>query len=383
MGLFEPIWKTHDERELWKALAAVHETSDPKKLLNIVMNAGLSKVRYAALVQISDPQILKELILAESTAYDMRRAAVKRISDPAVLTEIAMQRQAYPADGDAVAMIRDPELLRQIALSGQGGEQDQAVFRITDQRILAEIAVRAEKGDARKTAICVITDPDILLDILDSTEDSSTRTKVHERLKELITSPEKPGFSEEQRERCLQAIINEKDRNVRIELMVIDDAEGYERIFQQAARYDLKAAALAYLVLQEDYPADRLLSHWKTAEQNRKTVQNTFSNPWQDAQMSVEDRLEIEEINRPSLRLDFVSDPEVGSVYAAKCIKALFDEKFSAYEEIKRLREESFAAYLRNIPAYAEQDQAEDVKPYLVRLIEAVPEEFRSSELRV
>lgn len=72
-----------------------------------------------------------------------------------------------------------------------------------------------------------------------------------------------------------------------------------------------------------------------------------------------------------------MSDPEVGSAYAARCLGSLFDEKFQSYEEIGTLRDESFAAFLRNIPAYARQDEVSDMKKYLLMLTEAIPEVFR------
>ena len=377
MTFLKPVWKTEKKEHLAEAITAVHRTNDPKKLYEIALNAYFPEVQSEALQQLQDPQLLKEIILAPTTSYEIRHTAVSRITDPAVLAEIAMQRQAYPADGEAIARLSDQTLLKKIALSEQGGEQDKAVYRITGQHDLAEIAVSAKKAGARKTAIRNIDDPDILMDIIEASEEGYTRTEAHARLKNLQAPPRQMTFTDRQRERYLDLIIGEEDRNVHIDLFAFSRAEELDRIFREAARYDLKAAALSCLVLNEDYSADSLLAHWKIAEEKQKTVHNTFANPWQDARKSIEDRLDIEEINRPSLLLDFVSDPEVGSAYAARCLGSLFDEKFQSYEEIGTLRDESFAAFLRNIPAYARQDEVSDMKKYLLMLTEAIPEVFR------
>ena len=139
MKLFEPIWKTNKREKLEEALAAVREITDPGKLQEAALSAYFPEVRSAALERITDQKLLHKVILANDTDYEIRREAVRRISDPEVLTEIAMQRQAYPADGDAIAMLSDQEQLRRIALSEQGGEQDKAVYKIGDQGILGEI----------------------------------------------------------------------------------------------------------------------------------------------------------------------------------------------------------------------------------------------------
>ncbi len=377
MNLFAPVWKTNKQEKLSEAIAAVEKVTDPGRLREIVLDAYFPEIQLAAIDRIADPHILAEVILAPSTAYEIRTEAVGRIRDQEVLTEIAMQRQAYPADGQAITMISDLSLLRRIALSEQGGEQDKAVYKITDPRILAEIAVSAKKGGARKTAIRNISDPDILMDVIAASEEGYTRTEAHARMKNLLTGTGRITLSDEQRKRYLDMIISEQDRNVHIDLLIFDKTEDFDRIFQNAARYDLKAAALSFLVLEEDYPADNLLSHWKTAEEKQKTIHNSYANPWKDARISIEDRLEIEEINRPSLLLDFIRDEAVGSSYAAECLSSLFEEKFQTYEEIEELRDESFAAFLRNIPAYARQDGTSDMKKYLIMLSRAIPEEFQ------
>ncbi len=377
MPFLKPIWKTNKKEQLAEAITAVHRENDPKKLREIALEAYFPEIQSAALEKISDPKILQDIILAQSTSYEIRRAAVSRISDPAVLAEIAMQRQAYPADGDAIARLTDPKILKQIALKEQGGEQDKAVYKISDQHDLADIAVRAKKGSARKTAIRNITDPDILMDIIGLSEEGYTRTEAHARMKTILTPPRQISLTDGQRERYIDLIIAEQDRNVQIDLFYFNNSKDFERIFRDAARYDLKAAALSCLVLMEDYSPDDLLAHWKMAEEEEKTVHNSFANPWKDARKSIEDRLEIEEINRPSLLLDFISDDTVESTYAARCLGSLFDEKFDTCDDIETLRDESFAAFLRNIPAYTRRDGTADMKKYLLMLTEAVPETFR------
>ncbi len=377
MPFLKPIWKTNKKEQLAEAVTAVHRENDLKKLREIAMEAYFPEIQSAALEKISDPVVLKDIILAPGTSYEIRRAAVSRISDTAVLAEIAMQRQAYPADGDAIARLADPALLKKIALSEQGGEQDKAVYRINSQRDLLEIAVRAKKGSARKTAIRNITDPGILMDILEQSEESYTRTEAHARIKTLLTPPRQMVLSDRQQERYIDLIIAEQDRNVLIDLFSFNNSKDFGRIFRDAARYDLKAAALSCLVLMEDYSPDDLLTHWKMAEEKEQTIHNSFANPWKDARKSIEDRLEIEEINHPSLLLDFISDNTVKSTFAARCLGSLFDEKFDTYDDIETLRDESFAAFLRCIPAYARRDGSADVKKYLLMLTKAVPAAFR------
>ena len=374
MGLFEPVWKTNKREKLNEALAAVREINDPKKLREAALSAILPEVQSAALERITDPRVLREIILDNSTPYEIRREAVRRISDPEVLTEIAMRRQAYPADGDAIAILSDQDRLRRIALSEQGGEQDKAVYKISDQHVLAEIAVDADKADARKTAIRTITDPGILLQILARAEDVDTWSETYERLVRLRKSGLLPELSEEQHQTLLDAVIREKDRNIRIGLDEFKKTADLERISREAARYDLRAEALGRLVLDGSYPDSDLLDAWKTADTGRKSVQNTFSNPWQNVQQIIEDR--IASAGNPELLLEFVRDPDVGSEYAAKCLHRLFEMEDQDQGQLGSLREEAFAAYLRNIPRYAEADDKAASKEYLLRLARAVPPEY-------
>ncbi len=377
MGLFDPVWKTGKTEKLQEALAAVREVSDPKKLREIALTAYLPEVRFAALEKISDPRVLQEVILENSTPYEIRREAVERITDPEVLTEIAMQRQAYPADGDAIAKLTDQALLKRIALCEQGGEQDKAVYKITGQRDLAEIAVDAKKGSARKTAIRNITDAGILLDILSEAEEVYTRSEAFDRLLQLRDTPGRAEMTEAQHRQLIDVIIHESDRNVRISLRDFTRAEDLERIYREAARYDLRARALGKLVADPSYPNSLLQEAWKTADAGRETVHNTYSNPWQDAQDRVEARLESAESEEPSLLLDFISDPEVGSRYAAVCLKKLFSAELQDRQGIGDLRDEAFAAYLRNIPHYAKEDGTDDLSSYLIGLLRIIPDELQ------
>ena len=376
MKLFEPIWKTNKREKLDEALDAVREIRDPGKLREIVLNAYLPEVQSAALERITDPQVLREVILANNTAYEIRREAVRQISDPELLSEIAVQRQAYPADGDAIAMLSDQEHLQRIALSEQGGEQDKAVYKISDQAVLGDIAVNAKKGSARKTAIRNITDPDILLDIMSGAEEVYTRGEAYDRLVLLRRTGKLPKLSEEQHRKVIDFIIHEDDRNVRIELNEFCTPDDLMRMYQEAERYDLRAKALGTMVKDSYFPDSSLLEAWKTAESGRKTVHNTFSNPWQDAKQNIEARLAAAADADPEMLLTFVRDPEVGSGFAADCLKNLFEEKYQDRPQIGYLREEAFGAYLRNIPRYAEMDQAESLEGYVLRLAHAVPREF-------
>lgn len=373
MKLFEPVWKTNKREKLDEALAAVREINDPKKLREAVLSAYLPEVRAEALKRITDPRVLREIILDNGTAYEIRREAVSRISDTEVLTEIAMRRQAYPADGDAIAILSDQDQLRRIALSDQGGEQDKAVYKISDQQVLAEIAVKAEKADARTTAIRTITDPGILLQLLTGAEDVDTWSETYERMARLKKSGLLPELSEEQHQTLLDAVIRAKDRNLRIRLDEFKKTADLERIYREAARYDLRAEALGRLVREGSLPDSGLLEAWKTAVSGRKSVQNTFSNPWQAVQQIIEDRIAAGD---PELLLEFIRDPDVGSEYAADCLRRLFEMKDQDQGRLGSLREEAFAAYLRNIPRYAEADKKDAREAYLLRLARAVPPEF-------
>ncbi len=376
MKFFEPIWKTNKREKLEEALAAVREITDPGKLQEAALSAWFPEVRSAALERITDQKMLHKVILANETDYEIRREAVRRISDPEVLTEIAMQRQAYPADGDAIAMLSDQEQLRRIALSEQGGEQDKAVYKIGDQGVLGEIAENAKKGSARKTAIRNITDPGILLDVMSTAEEVYTRGEAYDRLVLLRRTGKLPKLSEEQHRKVIDFIVHEDDRNVRIELNEFCTTDDLMRIYREAARYDLRAKALDSLVRDRAFPDSELQEAWKTAESGRKTVYNTRSNPWQDAKQTIETRITGAADTDPEMLLAFVQDPAVGSEFAADCLKSLFDEKFEGRERIAFLRDEAFAAYLRNIPHYAETDQKTTLQEYILRLAHAVPRQF-------
>ena len=254
MKLFEPIWKTNKREKLEEALAAVREITDPGKLQEAALSAWFPEVRSAALERITDQKMLHKVILANETDYEIRRDAVRRISDPEVLTEIAMQRQAYPADGDAIAMLSDQEQLRRIALSEQGGEQDKAVYKIGDQGVLGEIAENAKKGSARKTAIRNITDAGILLDVMSAAEEVYTRGEAYDRLVLLRRTGKLPKLSEEQHRKVIDFIVHEDDRNVRIELNEFCTTDDLMRIYREAARYDLRAKALDSLVRDRAFP---------------------------------------------------------------------------------------------------------------------------------
>lgn len=374
--LFEPAWKTNKREKLDAALAAVREINDPGKLKEAALYAYLPEVQSEALERITDPRVLSEIILADSTAYEIRRKAVHRIADPEVLAEIAMKRQAYPADGDAIAILSDPEQLRRIALSEQGGEQDKAVYKIHDQQILAEIAVNAKKGNARKTAIRCITDPDILLRIISEAEEVYTRGEALDRLVHLRESGTLPKLNETQHRMLLEAVISESDRNIRLDLDEFHTEEDLTRIYREAVRYDLRAKALSRLVQDGSIPNSSLQEAWKTADSGRKTVHNTFNNPWQEAQQNVENRIAAAANDDPELLLEFIRDPAVSSDYAADCLKRLFEKDYRDPEQIGYLRDEAFAAFLRNIPRYAEADKNDVPEEYLLRLARAIPPQF-------
>ena len=233
-----------------------------------------------------------------------------------------------------------------------------------------------KKGSARKTAIRNITDPDILLDIMSGAEEVYTRSEAYDRLVLLRRTGKLPKLSEEQHRKVIDFIIHEDDRNVRIELNEFCTPDDLMRMYQEAERYDLRAKALGTMVKDSYFPDSSLLEAWKTAESGRKTVHNTFSNPWQDAKQNIEARLAAAADADPEMLLTFVRDPEVGSGFAADCLKNLFEEKYQDRPQIGYLREEAFGAYLRNIPRYAEMDQAESLEGYVLRLAHAVPREF-------
>ena len=286
-----------------------------------------------------------------------------------------MQRQAYPADGDAIALLSDPEQLLRIALSEHGGEQDKAVYKIRDQQVLAEIAVKAQKGSARKTAIRNITDPGILLQIISEAEEAYTRSEVLDRLVQLRESGILPELSETQHRTLLEAVISESDRNIRLDLDEFHE-EDLIRIYREAVRYDLRAKALGKLAMDGSFPDSSLPEAWKTADSNRKTVQNTFSNPWQEAQQNIENRIAAAADANPELLLEFIRDPAVSSEYAADCLKRLFEKEYQDREQIGYLRDEAFAAFLRNIPFYAAADKNTVPEEYLLRLARSIPPEF-------
>lgn len=369
MGVFEPLWKTDNIQKKEEAVKAVSQITDEQKLRNVVLQAPLSEVSMAALEKISDPRILKEIILAESPAFEIKHAAVSRLSDPADLAEIAVQRKAYPADGDAIAMLDDEEMLFRIAMSEQGWEQSKAVYKIRNPQKLAEIAARAEKGVARKTAIRTLEDPGALIGLIRDTGEVFIRAEVFRRVDALLQQGTR--FTDEQKDFLLQVILSEKNREIPINIERFRDKQALERIAFEAEREDLRLIALKRLVENGWIHGKALAKALKQRLLEERTGQSTA--------LRAELKDKIEELAKqniksdPELAAELVRDPFFGPETALEGIRTLFGQDLRDSEGIEQIRRQALSAFVENIPHYREQDPGCDRNHCLRELAAIVP----------
>ena len=372
MPLFEPIWKTNKAEKLEEALAAVQGLEDPKKLRDIALNAQLAEVRCAAVEKISDQEILREIVVNENSAFDAKKAAVARINVELYLAEIAIKRSCYPADGEAIAKLENQELLKKIAMSEAGWEQSKAVYKINNQADLKEIAEKGEKGAARKTAIRSITDPDILLDIMEGTSERFIISEAFRRFDELLRSRPEDSKIEEWHDRYLNIVLKETQKDSKVNLDYFQRSDELDRIYHRAIREDLRAEAFSRLIARRTFSPHNLKEACKEAFTNSLGIEDGVENPW----LKILENLETRILNShdPSLLLECVEDSMAGCHFAAKCIKELYGDRFRDEVGIDWVQDEAVAAYINNIQSYLFLQSYYDMDYCLRLLAEAVPE---------
>ena len=372
MGLFDPIWKTANPEKLEEAVLFVREVRDPKKLREIALGASFPEVQCAAAENLSDEQILREIILVDTTAFEARKAAVRRIRNERILAEIAVLRSCYPADGEAIAQITDMELLKQIAMSEQGWEQSKAVYRITDQSALVEIALHAEKGAARKTAIRCISSPDALLDLMESPAERFVKNEAFRCFDEKLKSGE-AELTGPRKTRYLNVILTVVHIDDPVSLDIFHERKDLERVYLHAAREDLRAEAFYRLTAKQINSPAGLREVWKMA--GRNYIRNTGKpeNPWKTVLKNITTR--ILNSHDPRLLVACIEESGSGPDLAAAFLEELFGERFQDEAGIDLIRDEGVAAYLTNLDAYARMDPPRDMQYCLRLLAEAVPPE--------
>lgn len=151
MGLFDPIWKTKNEKKIDKAIEAVQKITDQSKLIEIARTAPIGRVQHVAVWKISDPNVLCDIILSNDPAVsaDARDAASSQLTetkyafDQQYLLKIAQNSDRFGEK--ASEKITDQSLLRQLALGKTKNQKvrSDAVLNITDHKVLAEIAEHA------------------------------------------------------------------------------------------------------------------------------------------------------------------------------------------------------------------------------------------------
>ncbi|MBQ6503933.1 MAG: hypothetical protein IJI57_08500 [Flexilinea sp.] len=372
MALFEPGWKTNKPENLEAALDSLNGVKDPKKLRDAAMTALLPEVRLAAVEKISDEQLLREIVVGKETNFDARKAAIQKINDEAILAEIAVQRSAYPADGEAIAKLENPQLLKEIAMSETGWEQSKAVYKITDQAILKEIAEKGEKGDARKTAIRCMTDPDMLLDLMEGSSERFIISEAFKRFDELLRDRPDEAETENWHERYLNIVLNERQKDAKVNLDYFQGSDELDRIYHRAIREDLRAEAFSRIIARKVFYPHSLKEACKQAFINSLGIEDGVENPW----LKVLENLETRILNShdPSLLLECVEDSMAGCKFAARCIRELFGDRFQDEVGIDWVQDEAVAAYINNIQSYLFLQNYYDMDYCLRLLSEAVPE---------
>ncbi len=373
MSLFEPVWKTNKEEKLNEAMSAVQAIEDPKKLRDVAMNALLPEVRLEAVNRLADEKLLREVVVGENTNFDARKAAVQKINDENVLAEIAEQRSAYPADGEAIAKLENPELLKKIAMSEHGWEQSKAVYKITDQEILKEIAEKGEKGDARRTAIRCMTDPEELLNIMEGTSERFIITEAFKRFDELLRQRPNDAKTDAWHDRYLEIVVKEEQKDAKVNLDYFQRYDELGRIYHEAVREDLRAEAFSRSIAGRIFSRHNLKEACKQAFRNSIAIEDGVENPWKPLLKNLETR--ILNSHDPALLLECVKDPEAGCDFSAECIKELFGERFQDEVGVDYIQDEAVAAFIGNIQPYIAIQNYYDMDYCLRKLAEAVPPE--------
>ena len=103
MGLFGPAWM---KKDMVKALKALDNENDPKKLAEAALKAPVSDVRERALLRCDDEELYKKAALKDPSS-EVRLVAVRRVRDQQTLMQIAGQDTSHKVRETALLYITD------------------------------------------------------------------------------------------------------------------------------------------------------------------------------------------------------------------------------------------------------------------------------------
>ena len=364
MGIFDPIWKTDKFEKEDKAIAAVRKISDPQKLKEIALTAPLQHVQEAAIKGISDQKMLFEILITASNYY-RRSVALEGISDQRMLYEILQVLSEWQDMDERFYLTRhvcrkltDQSLLRQAALEGFG-DADVIVEKISDPKVLVEIASHSHSSSMRCKAVELIKDPDALLSFMSDSLDAYVRNTAQDKLDDRFISEFRSDktlhLTVEQMTRYVDALIAETDEIFEIRWSSIRnlDEDSVRRIMRDARRNSLRAEAFQYLLRNTEHL--NLMEAYKEARANYRN-QSEVRGGWYEAVNAVEERVVNDESGNAMLLMEFIRDADVGSNMGARCIRRLFDKELDSFDGIETLREEAVETFMKNIPAYGDED---------------------------
>jgi hypothetical protein len=137
MELFKPAWQ---KKDAYKAIRAVNAMTDHKKLIRVVQEAPIWKVRIAAVEKLTDQSVLSD-VAKNGKNSDTSQAAVKKLTDQSVLAEVAKDAQDWKVRRIAIEKLDDQSALVEIAKNDKEADvRESAVEKLTDQTVLTDIA---------------------------------------------------------------------------------------------------------------------------------------------------------------------------------------------------------------------------------------------------
>ncbi len=139
-----------EQLEAIEALDTEEAVIKQQILTKLVLHNDCSQVRDAALLKVSDPELLAKIAI-ESKEFDLAYDALGMLHDEQLLTKIAFANTSnWSIPLHATDKISDPTHLAKIALSSPHVVARSAAVkssRLTDQTVLEKMAVQESEGD--------------------------------------------------------------------------------------------------------------------------------------------------------------------------------------------------------------------------------------------
>ena len=176
MGLFGPGWMKNDRA---KALKAIENENDPKKLAEAAMKAPVPDVRERALLRCDDEELYKRAALKDPNP-EVRLVAVRRVKDQQTLMQIAGQDTSRKVRETALIYITDESYKiiyaekindRDLAMTAAGGVKSELGLAA----LAATNSKRAVVDDALKRLGRIKTLSKNTLELLRSSNDPKVR----------------------------------------------------------------------------------------------------------------------------------------------------------------------------------------------------------------